>query len=98
MSSSWQACQELTASVQPGGSRQAVVTTQVDPGTFEALAASIDAAYPGMEPNSAAVEKGGLRPDGSKIVPYAVKRRFPTKASITFYDSGKVVWAGVDPL
>jgi hypothetical protein len=88
--------QELSAEPRSGGNAQPVVTTTVDPSTFEALAEAIEAAYPNMALNVDAIEKGGVRPDDSKIVPFACKQSFPKKGSITFYDTGKVVWAGVE--
>ena len=90
--------QAIDVGARKTGARQAIQTSQVDPVRFEELAALVEAALPNAVLNSAAVEKSGLAPTGDKMVPYAVKQRFPTKASVTFYYNGKVTWAGLEPI
>lgn len=85
--------------VRPNGSRQAVVTTTIDiESELEALAAAVEAALPNAKLNVAAIEKNGLSPIGTPMIPFAVTQRFPIKASVTCYYNGKVVWAGIEPV
>ena len=83
---------------RPQGARQPVTTTQIDvESELEAVAEAVEVALPNAVLNQAAIEKNGLSPIGTPMVPYAVTQRWPTKASVTVYYNGKVVWAGVDP-
>jgi hypothetical protein len=88
----------IDVSKRPDGARQPVTTTQIDPARIEELAGKIEEALPNAELNTAAIEKSGLAPTGNKMVPFAVKQRWPTKASVTCYYNGKVVWAGIEPI
>ena len=66
---------------------------------FKALAAKIEAAYPKMTLNAAAMAKSGMAPDGVlPRVPFAVKQGKPKAASITVYYNGTVVWTGCTPV
>jgi hypothetical protein len=90
--------QAIDVSSRAQGARQPVSTTQVDPARFAELATLVEEALPNAELNTAAIEKNGLSPTGEKMVPFAVKQRWPTKCSVTFYYNGRVVWAGLDPI
>ena len=81
--------------------RQAVQTVVVDPARFEELASLVEAALPNAVLNEDALANGGIIPGTDppeKIVPFAVKQVQPTKASVTFYYNGKVVFAGIEPI
>ena len=91
---------EATGVAPSAAARQAVVTTTVDAGRFEELAALVEAAMLSPLLNHDAMAKGGIVPgtESDKVVPFAVKQVQPTKASVTFYYNGRVVWAGIAPI
>lgn len=83
------------------GPAQLVQKTQIEPteAGIQALADKIEAAYPKMALNTAAMQKSGFAPDGTTpMVPFAVKQGKPHPASVTVYYNGTVVWTGVEPL
>ena len=84
----------IQAEPRSTGNQQAVRTLEIAIADLVQFAEAVEAQFPHLSLNEAAIRKSGQAPDGSgNVVRFAVKQRVPA-GNATVYYNGKVVLAG----